>query len=176
MRPDNFCDGQLAIPENANGIPDILDEAEWGLRHLLAVQQKDGGVGTWIETTGHPVPGNIAERDTMRYAVSRATRASSLAYAAHAALLARCHDSLRAKYLESAKRAWDFSLRERPRTAVYKVKGANVVWEEDHDLPAGYFVKAAVNLHALTGEKRYIDAVVRDMEQIDKDRGKNAWG
>ena len=31
MRPQNFYDGQLSIPENANGIPDILDEAEWGL-------------------------------------------------------------------------------------------------------------------------------------------------
>ena len=75
MRPGNFRDGQLAIPENANGIPDILDEAEWGLRHLLAVQQKDGGVGTWIETVEHPGPGNVAERDEMQYAVSRATRA-----------------------------------------------------------------------------------------------------
>ena len=46
MRPQNFSDGQLLIPENANGIPDMLDEAEWGLRHLLAVQQDDGGVGT----------------------------------------------------------------------------------------------------------------------------------
>ena len=176
MRPQNFRDGQLAIPENANGIPDILDEAEWGLRHLLAGQQSDGGVGTWVESVGHPGPGNVAEKDDMKYALARATRRSSLMYAAHAALLARCHPAFRGKYLESAKRAWDFALRERPRTAVYKVKGANVMWEEDRDLPAGYFVKAAVNLHALTGEKRYVDEVVRDMDRVDKDRGKNAWG
>ena len=176
MRPGNFRDGQLAIPENANGIPDILDEAEWGLRHLLAGQQGDGGVGTWVESVGHPGPGNVAEKDDMKYALAQATRRSSLMYAAHAALLARCHPAFRGKYLDSAKRAWDFALRERPRTAVYKVKGANVMWEEDRDLPANYFVKAAVNLHALTGEKRYIDEVVRNMEQIDKDRGKNAWG
>ena len=77
MRPGNFRDGQLAIPESANGIPDILDEAEWGLRHLRAGQQADGGVGTWIETTGHPVPGSDAAHDTMPYALSRATRASN---------------------------------------------------------------------------------------------------
>ena len=114
MKPGNFRDGQLAIPENANGIPDILDEAEWGLRHLLQVQQKDGGVGTWIETTRHPRPGESAEGDPLRYAVSRATRASSLAYAAHAALLARCNETLRAKYLESAKRAWNFATTAAP--------------------------------------------------------------
>ena len=176
MRPTNFRDGQLAIPENANGIPDILDEAEWGLRHLLAGQQSDGGVGTWIESVGHPGPGNVAEKDSMKYALAQATRRSSLMYAAHAALLARCHPSFRGKYLESAKRAWDFALREQPRSKVYKVKGANVVWEEDLDLPASYLVKAAVNLHALTGKDRYIDAVTRDWPRIDKDRSKNAWG
>ena len=122
MKPSNFPDGQLAIPENANGIPDILDEAEWGLRHLLAVQQRDGGVGTWIESTMHPEVGNVAERDPMRYAVSRATRGSSLAYAAHAALLARCHDSFRAKYLDSAKRAWAFAMRSEPASETFTIK------------------------------------------------------
>jgi endoglucanase len=122
MRPQNFSDGQLAIPENSNGIPDILDEAEWGLRHLIAGQQKDGGVGTWIESTGHPVPGNRADKDHMPYALARATRRSSLMYAAHAALLARCLPSFREKYLESAKRAWDFAIREKPRSVDFEVK------------------------------------------------------
>ena len=175
MRPQNFRDGQLPIPENANGIPDILDEAEWGLRHLLAGQQPDGGVGTWIESVGHPGPGNVAEKDDMKYALAQATRKSSLMYAAHAALLARCHPSFRGKYLDSAKRAWDFALHERPRAQVYKVRDSNVVWEEDLDLPANYLVKAAVNLYALTGDKRHIDAVAREEARIDKERGKNAW-
>ena len=177
MRPRNFRDGQLSIPENANGIPDVLDEAEWGLRHLLAAQQPDGGVGTWIETVGHPGPGNVAADDKPgAYALSLATRRSSLMYAAHASLLARCHAAFREKYLESAKRAWDFALREQPRSKVYRVKDANVVWEEDRDLPANYFVKAAVNLSALTGEKRFLEAAVRDEARISKDCGKNAWG
>ena len=186
MRPGNFRDGQLSIPENANGIPDILDEAEWGLRHLLAGQQPDGGVGTWIESVGHPGPGNVAEKDGMKYALAQATRGSSLLYAAHAALLARCHPAFKEKYLESAKRAWRFAIMSRPRTAVFKVaksKGRffkrtesfNIVWTEDDALPAAAFVKAAVNLHALTGDGRYIEAVVRDLTRIDAERGRNAW-
>ena len=169
MRPQNFRDGQLAIPENANGIPDILDEAEWGLRHLLAGQQKDGGVGTWVESVGHPGPGNVAEKDDMPYALARATRRSSLMYAAHAALLARCHPSFRGKYLESARRAWDFALREKPRTAAYKVKGGHVVWEEDRELPISYLVKAAVNLHGLTGEGHYLETA---QEHLKRDGNK----
>ena len=187
MRPQNFRDGQLAIPENANGIPDILDEAEWGLRHLLAGQQKDGGVGTWIESTGHPVPGSVAEKDTMRYVLSRATRRSSLMYAAHAAFIARCNGTFRAKYLESAKRAWDFAMREKPCAATYEVKRTKgrflfkqtettyVKWAEDKNLPSAYLVKAAINLLALTGDDRYLEPVMRDQARIWEDVKRNAW-
>ena len=187
MRPQNFRDGQLSIPENANGIPDILDEAEWGLRHLLAGQQKDGGVGTWIESTGHPGPGSVAEKDPMRYALSRATRRSSLMYAAHAALLARCHAAFRTKYLVSAKLAWRFAMSARPATDVYTIKrttgrlffkrteSSSVVWKESDDLPAAYLVKAAVNLHALTGDRRYFDPVERDPKRLLDELNRSGW-
>lgn len=184
MRPENFSDGQLALPEGANGIPDILDEAEWGLRHLLAVQQPDGGVGTWIETTGHPGPGNVAERDEMRYAVSRATRTSSLSYAAHAALLARCHPAFREKYLESAKRAWGYAIASKPAADVFEVKRKHhrfftkseaVYWTENKDLPPQTLVKAAVNLAALTGEARYLSPVLLRLKEIEESVVKDGW-
>ena len=184
MRPENFRDGQLLVPENANGIPDILDEAEWGLRHLLAVQQPNGGVGTWIETTRHPVPGNVAEKDEMRYAVSRATRASSMAYAAHASLLARCHPAFREKYLESAIKAWKFALSQKPAVAVFEIKKTHhrfftnteaVYWSEDRDLPAQSLVKAAVNLHALTGDDAFLAPVIADMKRMMSCVKHDAW-
>ena len=184
MRLGNFRDGQLAIPESANGIPDILDEAEWGLRHLRAGQQANGGVGTWIESTGHPVPGSDAARDTMPYALSRATRASSLAYAAHAALLARCHPAFRDAYLESARRAWTYALtapRAEETFFVEKKKGffsrttEVIAWEEARTLPAQHLVKAAVNLHALTQDKAYLDALRGRWDETMADFRKNEW-
>lgn len=184
MRPRNFRDGQLAIPENANGIPDILDEAEWGLRHLLAGQQKDGGVGTWVESVGHPGPGNVAEKDDMPYALSRATRRSSLMYAAHAALLARCHPKFKEKYLESAKRAWNFAIEQRPAADVYEIKKKHhrfftrtesVSWVEERDLPSAYLVKAAVNLSALTGDENYFKPAMLEMNRLMDDVNRNAW-
>ena len=184
MKPGNFRDGQLAIPENANGIPDILDEAEWGLRHLLQVQQNNGGVGTWIESTAHPGPGNLAEKDGMKYAVSRATRASSLSYAAHAALLVRCHGSFRDRYLESAKSAWAFAMREEPAKETFVVEHKSGMmskervpfeWNEPVVLPADAFVKAAVNLHALTGDRAYLDELWKRKDEIDGHFKKNEW-
>jgi hypothetical protein len=165
MRPGNFSDGQLAIPENANGIPDILDEAEWGLRHLLVAQQADGGVGTWIEGAARPTPGNVAERDDTPYALSFPTRRSSLMYAAHAALLARCRPEFLAKYRDSAVRAWEFAMRGQPQTQIYGVKYRRkglfptteiIYWDEAPELPPDYLVKAAINLFAITGDARFL--------------------
>ena len=184
MRPGNFPDGQLRIPESANGVPDILDEAEWGLRHLLAGQQKDGGVGTWVESTGHPGPGNVAAEDPMPYALSGATRASSLMYAACAAQLARCGEGFKEKYLESAERAWDFALGTKPRTEMFVRRVTEwrvmkreeaVYWDEDKELPAQWLVKAAVNLHALTGDGRFLEPLEEEMERLSGAADKDAW-
>ena len=120
----------------------------------------------------------------MRYAVSRATRGSSLAYAAHAALLARCHESFRAKYLESAKRAWDFAMHSEPSSETFIVKRKRlkiltdveeVYWRESTALPSASFIKAAINLGALTGEKSYLEALDAKSREIDEDLKKNEW-
>ena len=42
-KPEAWAD-DYNIPESGNGIPDILDEAMWGIDHLLRMQQEDGGV------------------------------------------------------------------------------------------------------------------------------------
>lgn len=42
--PAKFKDGDLNIPESGNGIPDVLDEAEWALLGYRETQQADGGV------------------------------------------------------------------------------------------------------------------------------------
>ena len=184
MRPDRFSDSQLRMPERANDIPDILDEAEWGLRHLFSAQQPDGGVGTWIETRRHPEPGNIAESDPMQYALSRATRRSSLSYAAHAALLARANDKFRDKYLASAKRAWDFALMTRPQSDFFEIKRRHhrfftkleaVEWDEDEQLPVRELVKAAINLYALTQDTHYIAALELHKGRLIEEFKRKAW-
>lgn len=180
----NFRDGQLAIPENSNGIADILDEAEWGLRHILAGQRHDGGAGTWIEGTRHPRPGNVASEDAIDYALSRATRKSSLMYASMASVLMRCDDRFREKYLESAKKAWNFAMSAKPQTDLFEVrqklswgrtKAFAVQWRESDTLPSEYLVKAAVNLAALTGDSSYIVALTPYRDKIISDVKFNSW-
>ena len=40
--PSLFADGQLNIPESQNGVPDLLDEARWGLIWILSLQEESG--------------------------------------------------------------------------------------------------------------------------------------
>ena len=37
-----FPDGSAALPEAGNGVNDLLDEARWEMRFLLAMQVPDG--------------------------------------------------------------------------------------------------------------------------------------
>ncbi len=65
MAPAKFVDGQLALPENNNGFPDLLDEAYWALRLWLDLQEADGGVRGGTESNGDPNFIDTVERDRL---------------------------------------------------------------------------------------------------------------
>ena len=90
MFPEKFSDGQQHIPESGNGIPDIIDEAAWGVEVWRRAQHDDGGVGCWLEATSHPKVDNPA-KDKQRYYAALPTRHSTIQYSAHASLLARAY-------------------------------------------------------------------------------------
>ena len=167
IRPENFSDGQLNIPESGNGIPDILDEARYGLEHLRLAQQPDGGVGTWIETDHHPRPEEYLPSSPQKpFQLSLATRGSTLQYAAYAAMLAVALDKAGAAepsalYRESARRAWKFALDPANRQIrQYSYKPGDTVrtitYREPAELPVEYLFKAAANLLLLERDTAYL--------------------
>lgn len=180
LKPGNFCDGQLNLPESGNGIPDILDEARWGIEHLRLKQQPDGGVGTWTETTRHPTPddGSSAD-DKLTYYVSCATRNSTLEYAAYAAELALALKQAGAEkpaelYRDSAIRAWNFA--QDPKNLAkrtYRYEGSVVFYNEEPELAAEYLIKAGFDLFQLTGDHQYLDTAERAAKAAER-RMKNA--
>ncbi len=111
MNPAAFGDGDLNIPESGNGVPDVLDEADWALLAYLELQHEDGAV-----PLGR---GNAqdAQRDYVRehgsappYGIFPPRVSSAAEYAAVAAQYARLirdHNPERAAtYLASAERAF----------------------------------------------------------------------
>ena len=182
MKPENFIDGQLNIPESGNGIPDILDEAAWGLKHLLAVQQDDGGVGTWFETTGHPQPGDgLPDKDKHTYYVSAPSRNSSLEYAAAASTLAlalkKANRSAESeKYWKSAQKAWQFALNDKNRhAAVFQYNGKVIYYREEAKLAQEHFVKYALNWYLLTGNDVARQIVFRSTAEAGEAFRKDFW-
>lgn len=99
--PQRFRDGQLRLPESANGMPDLLDEAAWlprffhRLRHeLIAKGWGSGGVGARVfgDRWGVDQPGDIRRgswQDVDRdWYVTGEDPFATYRYAAMAALLA----------------------------------------------------------------------------------------
>jgi len=76
--PDLFTDGQYNIPDKfdanfavtgkGNGIPDIVDEAEWGTLIWEYLQNDDGSIHWGTETKGYPDPfDSPLDKDTKKY-------------------------------------------------------------------------------------------------------------
>ena len=181
MKSENFIDGQLNIPESGNSIPDILDEAAWGLKHLLSVQQADGGVGTWFETTGHPGPGEgMPDKDARRYYVSAPSRNGTLEYAAAAATFALALKQAGVaefdKYLASAVKAWEFALKRKNQLiSWYILKDKMVNYVENHQLSAENLVKAGNALYVLTKDEKYLAPVLEAERRIIDCCNKEYW-
>lgn len=152
----------IALAKNGRVPRRLLDEADWGLRHLLAAQTDAGAVGGWIETERHPREGEgLPSADSLRYALSRPTRASTLAFAAAAAELARCSPELQRRFLEPAQRAWTWahltaSVTNLPFTVKDGEYVRKVYWNEDPTLSARDELKAAIHFAAL-GQRKYLE-------------------
>ena len=182
MKPENFCDGQLNLPESGNGIPDILDEAIWGIEHLRQKQQPDGGVGTWIETTRHPTPKDGgAWDDKLPYYLSCATRNSTLEYAAYASELALALRRAGAQdrsvqFRMSAAKAWKFATDPTPpRVRTYHYNGRTVFYREEPNPAPELLVKTGLNLYLLTRETPYLLAAEKAADAAETAMRKDSW-
>jgi len=121
LRPSIFSDGDLAIPENANNVPDILDEAAWMVAWCLRGQTAAGGIR-----------GSSWECNSQWYIGPAETRAS-LYFSAEANHLALCMEMAgvtqitgpyyndvtltRTNLLAKAKAAYDYAMAQSDKTA-----------------------------------------------------------
>ncbi len=182
MKQENFIDGQLNIPESGNGIPDILDEAAWGVGHLMAVQQDNGGVGTWFETTGHPGPSEgLPHLDKYSYYISAPSRNGSLEYAAAVSTLALAMkkagcNSEAEKYTVSAVKAWNFAVNPQNQLVQWmQFNGKMISYREKPDLYGENLLRTGSNLYHLTGERKYLDRILENFRSIRDTFNRDFW-
>ncbi|MDX1286164.1 MAG: glycoside hydrolase family 9 protein, partial [Draconibacterium sp.] len=148
------------IPESGNNIPDILDEAKWGLEHLLRLQRSDGSMLSVVGAS-HASPPSAANGPTY---YGRANTSGTLNAAGAFAIASKVYRSVGMKeFSDSLKkcaiRAWNWA-DENPnvifRNNTGSTKGLAAGQQEMDDY--GRFVakmEAAVFLYEVTADEKY---------------------
>lgn len=117
MNPEYFRNLCLHIPESSNDIPDIVDEAIYGLDVYRRMQLPDGGIRGGIESSEHPIEGGTSWQETQTVLAYAPDHWSSYIYAGVAARLARVlkmidRNDLAVLWEESAVRAGTWAEKE----------------------------------------------------------------
>lgn len=110
----------LNIPESGGKLPDMLDEALWGLDVYRRMQTKEGGIRGGIESEEHPRYGETSWLESLRVMAYAPDPWASYTYAgtaAHASsVLGKYNPALALEYKESALRAMEWAEKQ-PMTA-----------------------------------------------------------
>ncbi|MFC2090795.1 glycoside hydrolase family 9 protein [Bacteroidota bacterium] len=161
--PEAFGD-DYNIPESGNGIPDFLDEAKWGIDHLLRLQLEDGSVLS-IVGESHGSPPSAA---TGASYYGKVNTSGTLNFCAAMALSSKVFRELgdisySDTLLSRALKAWDWCI-DNPRVLFnnndgsYNSSGLGAGQMETNDygrLMAK--LESAVFLFEVTGDTKYRD-------------------
>jgi len=172
IAPQQFRDGDLNIPESGNGLPDLLDELEWGMDWALDMQDPaDGGVYFRVAsaTWDGGMPDDVAADRLVAEKTTHATAAFAAMAAIHARLLAKARPARAAIVLAAARHAWQF-LQTHPQ---WPAEGER--YHNPEGIHAGEYpdtsaqdnvLWAAAELYRSTGEVIYHDAYKALVEQV----------
>ncbi len=175
LAPGRFEDGDLNIPESGNGIPDVLDELDWGMDWLLGMQDPaDGGV--WFRVASRTwdsvPPYLIATPRLLAEKTSHATAAFAAAAALHARLIRPYRPARADEALAAARRAWDFLAThpDWPAEGTFYRNPAGVSAGDYADVSVrDNRLWAAAELYRATGETAYRTAFEALLPQVKMD-------
>jgi endoglucanase len=85
MNQEYFKDLCLFIPESGNDLPDIVDEALFGIDMYRRLQTKEGGIRGGVESSEHPIEGSTSWQESQTVLVYAPDHWSSYIYAGVAA-------------------------------------------------------------------------------------------
>jgi endoglucanase len=166
---DDFADGKMQIPEQGNGIDDLLDEARWEVSFLMAMQAPDGSefagmVHHKMHDEGWTAIGVRPDQDTLKRTLRPVSTAATLDMAAVAAQASRVFRSsdraFSAKALTAAEKAYAAAEKHPDKYADPNDNNNGGGDYSDSDV-TDEFYWAAAELFITTGEGKYL----KDLEQ-----------
>ncbi len=168
--PDYVKTVNLNIPESTNNIPDLIDEALWGVDFFQRIQSSDGGVSGGIESADHPKYGDASWQESLKVYAYAPDMWSSYLFAgaaAKAAGVVAAYDPVRAQsYQDSALKAIEWAEKD------YAANGSQLSPRQINDVRDAKNL-AAVELYNLTGADRWNQMFLDTT--VFKDAKKPAW-
>ncbi len=159
-----LSDSLSRVPENGNGVPDLLDEARWELEFLMKMVVPDGQplagmVHHKIHDTAWTLPPLLPHMDAEERALHHPSTAATLDFAAVAAqgarLFAAYDEAFSQKLLTAARKAW-LAAAANPVLYAPTSDGLQGGGDYDDDDVTDERYWAAAELFITTGEKKYL--------------------
>lgn len=162
----------FGIPESGNDVPDVIDEAKWGMDWLVRMQNEDGSVLSIVGLDGASPPSSADGPSLYGPASTSATLSTAAAFAFGARALASYWPEYAADLETRAVRAWAWASTNpevtfRNNDAAEGSEGLGAGQQEVDEY--GRLVKrveAAVYLFEITGEAAYQSFVDDNYESL----------
>ncbi|WP_298538986.1 glycoside hydrolase family 9 protein [uncultured Aquimarina sp.] len=159
--PDVWGD-DYDIPESGNNIPDILDEAKWGMDHLLKLQNNDGSMISVVSESHASPPSSATGQSLYGDINTSSTWNSGSTFAFGAKIFKSFGMTVYANTLEQAAvNAWNWATANpniiwRNNDATNGSQGIGAGQQEVDDYGrAMYRLRAAAHLYEITEQENY---------------------
>jgi endoglucanase len=168
--PDYVKTVNLNIPESNNNIPDLVDEALWGVDFFQRMQAVDGGVSGGIDSADHPRFGDASWQESLKVYAYAPDVWSSYLYAgaaAKAAGVVAAFDPARSQsYKDSAVKAIEWAEKD------LAANGSQLSKRQVNEVRDARNL-ASAELYNLTGDDRWNQLFLNTT--VFKDAKANAW-
>ncbi len=165
LNPERFGDNS-GIPESGNGVPDILDEAKYELDWMLKMQDAETG-GVYHKVTCANFPSMVMpQEETDELIVAPISVAATGDFAAVMAMSSRIYAKTNPEYAatckSAAEKAWAYLEANENNTGFHNPKDI-VTGQYDDPKQADERFWAAAELYKLTGDSKYRDVAVKEI-------------
>jgi hypothetical protein len=177
--PGAFAD-DYEIPESGNGVPDILDEAKWGIAWLLKMQNTDGSVLSVQGLADGSPPSSVTKASYYGPANAVASYSTAKAFAEASRVFGSRSETGYATNLKNAAiNAWTWA-EAHPDSIFHnnsEAQGSKGLAAGDQEVNNTWDrvenrIGAALALHELTGEESYLTIFENNWDKFPL----HAWG
>ncbi len=172
--PDIWAD-DYNIPESGNGIPDLLDEAKWGMDWLLRMQQSDGSVLCIMGLASSSPPSSATGQSLYGPATTMASYSAAKAFAIGYKVYKQIGMDEYAEQLKTAAlNAWNWA-KNNPDV---KFENSGILAAGEQEILGGDYdrtavqITAALYLYEITGDDAYHTVFAENYKQLSI----FAWG